>query len=91
MFFTKLLLKAKHKPYNFKYVIKKKLFSFLYPNEVRNALMLKKKKFVFYKLIHQKTKKLNSPSFYATTKLKKLFKHYHLMLTNFNQYDFLNK
>merc|ERR1712178_373858 len=50
-FFTKLLYKPKKQSYGFKYIFKKKLFSFLYPNEVRNALMIKKKQFVLYKLI----------------------------------------
>jgi hypothetical protein len=72
----------------FKYIFKKKLFSFLYPNEVRNALMLKKKQFVFYKLIYKKYKKLNSASFYSTSKLKKLFKYHQLKLSNNKQYNF---
>ena len=91
MFFTKLLFKTKQKPYNFKFIFKKKLFSFLYPNEVRNALLHKKKQFVFYKLIFNKNKKLNRSSFYSTNKLKKVFKYHNIKLSLNKQYDFFTK
>ena len=91
MFFTKLLFKTKQKPYNFKFIFKKKLFSFLYPNEVRNALLFKKKQFVFYKLIFNKSKKLNRSNFYSTNKLKKVFRYHQLKLSLNQQYDFFTK
>jgi hypothetical protein len=53
--------------------------------------MLKKKQFVFYKLIYKKNKKLNSPSFYSIGKLKKLFKHHQSKLISNKQYDFFTQ
>ena len=91
MFFTKLIYKPKRQPYGFKYIFKKKLFSFLYPNEVRNALMVKKKQFVFYKLIFSKKKKLNYSDFYSVDKLKKLFKYHQLKLVLNKQNDLFSK
>ena len=91
MFFTKLLLKTKQKPYTFKYIFKKKLFSFLYPNEVRNALLYKKKQFVFYKLIFNKSRKLNRSNFYSTSKMKKVFKYHQLKISLNSQYDFFTQ
>jgi hypothetical protein len=85
------MYKPKSQPHGFKYIFKKKLFSFLYPNEVRNALMLKKKQFVFYKLIFSKKKKLTQSNFYSINKLKKLFKYHQLKLTFNKQYDFSSK
>jgi hypothetical protein len=83
---------CKRQPYGFKYIFKKKLFSFLYPNEVRNALMVKKKKqFVFYKLIFSKKKKLNYSDFYSVDKLKKLFKYHQLKLVLNKQNDLFSK
>jgi hypothetical protein len=71
-------------------MFKKKLFSFLYPNEVRNALLYKKKQFVFYKLIFDKNKKLNNSDFYSTRKLKKLFNYNNFQTNLNNQYDFFS-
>ena len=90
MFFTKMIFKTKNKPFNYKYMFKKKLFSFLYPNEVRNALLYKKKQFVFYKLIFDKNKKLNNSDFYSTRKLKKLFNYNNFQTNLNNQYDFFS-
>jgi hypothetical protein len=80
IFFTKILYPTQKFPYSFKYIFKKKLFSFLYPNEVRNSLLFKKKQFIFYKLIFNK--KLNSPTngYYSTRKLKKVFNYHQLKL-----------
>ena len=90
MFFTKMIFKTKNKPFNYKYMFKKKLFSFLYPNEVRNALLYKKKQFVFYKLIFDKNKKLNNSDFYSTRKLKKLFNYHNFQNNISNQYNFFS-
>lgn len=51
IFFMKYLLVNNKSPYTYKFIFKKKLFSFLYPNQVRNTLLLKKKKFLFFKLM----------------------------------------
>lgn len=44
IFLTSQTLFNQSNPFTYKYLFKKKLFSFLYPNEVRNSLMNRKKK-----------------------------------------------
>jgi hypothetical protein len=85
MFFTKILYPKQRTPYTYKYTFKKKLFSFLYPNEVRNSLMAKKKQFIFYKLIFSKNLKHSPSSFYSTRKLKKIFNYHSSKITENQQ------
>jgi hypothetical protein len=85
MFFTKILYPIQRKPYTYKYIFKKKLFSFIFPNEVRNALLAKKKQFIFYKLIFNKSLTQTAAGFYSTRKLKKIFNYHSTKLMNNKQ------
>jgi len=73
MFFTKLLLHNNKNPYTYKYVFKKKLFSFLYPNQVRNALLVRKKKLMFYRLVYKTKQTYKTQAFYWPRNLRKHF------------------
>jgi len=90
MFFSKIIYPNRRQPFKHKYVFKKKLFSFLQPNEVRNELLKKKKQFIFYKLIFNKNKKKPNSNFYSARKLKKLFSNHNLKLLSNKQYDFFH-
>jgi hypothetical protein len=80
MFFAKILYPTQKNPFTVKYIFKKKLYSFLYPNEVRNSLLTKKKNFIFYKLIFNKKLTNTTDGYYSTRKLKKLFNYTSLKL-----------
>lgn len=70
-FFNRLLLRNPGQPYAYKYMFKKKLYSFLYPNQVRNALLSRKKKITFYKLVYKTKLITRSRPFYWPRNLKK--------------------
>jgi len=54
-------------------MFKKKLYSFLYPNQVRNTLLSRKKKITFYKLVYKTKLIARSRPFYRPRNLKKIF------------------
>lgn len=72
-FFNRLVLRNPIRPYTYKYMFKKKLYSFLYPNQVRNALLSRKKKITFYKLVYKTKLITRSRPFYWPRNLKKHF------------------
>ena len=72
-FFNRLVLRNSTKPYTYKFMFKKKLYSFLYPNQVRNALLSRKKKITFYKLVYKTKLIARSRPFYWPRNLKKHF------------------
>ena len=77
MFLNALTLRNQRNPFTYKYIFKKKIFSFLYPNEVRNALMNRKKKITTYKLVYNFKKKLKvNPRFDLSSFNKLLLQHY---------------
>jgi hypothetical protein len=81
MFLNSLSLRNQKNPFTYKYVLKKKIFSFLYPNEVRNALMNRKKKITSYKLLFNFKKKLKlRPRFNLASFNKLLLQHYKISL-----------
>jgi hypothetical protein len=55
LFLFTYIFNFKKNIYDLKFILKKKIFSFLYPNEVRNKILLQKKKIVFYRLIFKNT------------------------------------
>ena len=72
-FFNRLILRNPIKPYTYKFMFKKKLYSFLYPNQVRNTLLSRKKKITFYKLVYKTRIIARSRPFYRPRNLKKDF------------------
>lgn len=63
--FLHSLLCIKHKPVStFKYQLKKKMFSFIYPNAVRTAVMNRKKRITYYKLVFKTKQTLRKKKFY---------------------------
>lgn len=83
VFLTTLILFNQKKPFSYKYLFKKKIFSFLYPNEVRNTLMIKKKKIVFYKLVYKLKHRSKQKVHYSFASFNKTFiNHYKTSLQN---------
>lgn len=73
IFLTSFMFFNQSKPFTYKYLFKKKIFSFLYPNEVRNSLMARKKKIVFYQLIYKIKHKSKQKAHYSFTAFNKSF------------------
>lgn len=73
MFITALMFFNQRNPFGYKYLFKKKIFSFLYPNEVRNALMARKKKIVFYQLVYKLKHKSKQKAHHSFTSFNKFF------------------
>ena len=83
MFLTSFMLFNQKKPFTYKYLFKKKIFSFLYPNEVRNALMARKKRIVFYQLVYKIKHKSKQKLHYSFASFNKFFiNHYKTSLHN---------
>ena len=83
IFLTSFILFNQKKPFTYKYLFKKKIFSFLYPNEVRNALMARKKRIIFYQLIYKIKHKSKQKTHYSFTSFNKFFiNHYKTSLKN---------
>ena len=83
IFLTSFIFLNQKKPFTYKYLFKKKIFSFLYPNEVRNSLMARKKKIVFYQLIYKIKHKSKQKAYYSFNAFNKSFiNHYKTSLQN---------
>lgn len=83
LFLNSFVLFNQKKPFTYKYRFKKKMFTFLYPNEVRNKLMARKRRIVFYRLIYKRKHKSKHKPYHST----KLFNrasidHYKISLQN---------
>ena len=73
MFLNALTFFNQKNPFTYKFLFKKKIFSFLFPNEVRNSIMNRKKRITFYRLVYKfKTKMKNKPR-YAISSFNKFF------------------
>lgn len=82
-FLTSLTLFNQKKPFTYKYLFKKKIFSFLYPNEVRNALMARKKKIMFYQLVYKTKHRSKDKNYHSFASFNKFFiNHYKTSLKN---------
>ena len=82
MFLNALTFSNQKNPFTYKFIFKKKLFSFLYPNEVRNSLMNRKKRITFYKLIHKfKHRAKNKPRYSLASFNKFFLNHYKASLS----------
>lgn len=82
-FLTSLTLFNQKKPFTYKYLFKKKIFSFLYPNEVRNALMARKKKIMFYQLVYKTKHRAKDKNYHSFASFNKFFiNHYKTSLKN---------
>lgn len=73
MFLNTLTFFAQKNPFTYKFLFKKKIFSFLYPNEVRNALMNRKKRITFYKLVYKVKHKIKERPRYSLSSFNKFF------------------
>ena len=73
MFLNTLTFFAQKNPFTYKFLFKKKIFSFLYPNEVRNALMNRKKRITFYKLVYKVKHKVKERPRYSLSSFNKFF------------------
>lgn len=83
IFLTSFMLFNQKNPFTYKYLFKKKIFSFLYPNEVRNALMARKKRIVFYQLVYKVKHKSKQRSHYSFASFNKsLINQYRISLKN---------
>ena len=83
IFLTSFIFFNQKKPFTYKYLFKKKIFSFLYPNEVRNTLMARKKKIVFYQLVYKMKHKAKQKTYYSFSSFNKFFiNHYKTSLQN---------
>lgn len=81
MFLNSLMLRNQRNPFTYKFLFKKKLFSFLYPNEVRNSIMNRKKRITFYNLVY-KLKGKSKPRYIMSSFNKFFIKHYKYSLCN---------
>ena len=82
MFINALTYSNQKNPFTYKFLFKKKLFSFLYPNEVRNSLMNRKKRITFYKLVYKlKHRAKNKPRYSLASFNKLLLNQYKVSLT----------
>ena len=82
MFLNALTYSNQKNPFTYKFLFKKKLFSFLYPNEVRNSLMNRKKRITFYKLVYKlKHRAKNKPRYSLASFNKLLLNQYKASLT----------
>lgn len=84
--------KDQKNPNTFKYLFKKQLFSFLYPNQVRNNLMFRKKKLLYYSLVYKNLRKFKDRDYFSFTSFKKQFKLHYLTQVNLtnNVYNLSN-
>ena len=83
MFLNALTYSNQKNPFTYKFLFKKKLFSFLYPNEVRNSLMNRKKRITFYKLVYKYKHKVKNKPRYSIASFNKLLLHqYKASLSN---------
>lgn len=83
MFMNALTFFNQKNPFTFKFLFKKKIYSFLYPNEVRNALMNRKKRITFYKLVYKIKHKAKQRPRYTLSSFNKFFlNHYKSSLYN---------
>ena len=83
MFIHSFLLTNQKNPYTYKYKFKKRMYSFVFPNEIRGAIMLRKKRITLYKLVF-KTKRLpKTRKFFAFTSFNKnIISNYRMNLRN---------
>ena len=87
MFLNSFLFLNQRNPYTYKYHFKKKIFSFLYPNEVRNYLMNRKKRIIFYKLVYKlKHKSKKRPHYTFSNYNKSVIDQYRTDLANKSNY-----
>jgi len=83
MFLNALTFRNQRNPFTYKFLFKKKIFSFLYPNEVRNALMNRKKRITLYKLVFNFKKRLKmKPRFNMSSFNKLVLNQYKVSLQN---------
>lgn len=75
MFLNALTYTNQKNPFTYKFLFKKKLFSFLYPNEVRNSLMNRKKRITFYKLVYKLKHRTKNKPRYSIASFNKLLMH----------------
>jgi hypothetical protein len=83
IFLTSFIFLNQKKPFSYKYLFKKKIFSFLYPNEVRNSLMARKKRITFYQLVYKLKHRSKQKTHYSFASFNKFFiNHYKTSLQN---------
>ena len=83
MFMNPLTILNQRNPFTYKFLFKKKIFSFLYPNEVRNSLMNRKKRITFYKLVYKIKHRAKTKPRHALSSFNKFFlNHYKNSLAN---------
>lgn len=83
LFLNMITIRNQRNPLTYKFLFKKKIFSFLYPNEVRNALMNRKKRIVLYKLVFNTKNKIKQKPRFSLSSFNKLsIKQYKLSLQN---------
>ena len=70
--FTHLFLIQKE-PFTYKFLFKKKIFSFVFPNEIRSSIMNRKKRITFFKLVFKVKHKSKQKSYYSFSSFNKLF------------------
>jgi hypothetical protein len=73
IFLTQFLVKSYHRQSLPKYIFKKKIFSFLKPNEVKQALMERKRQIFSYKLVFNRKVLIQKSHYFSPTKLKQLY------------------
>jgi hypothetical protein len=73
IFLTQFLVKSYHHQSLPKYIFKKKIFSFLKPNEVKQALMERKRQIFSYKLVFNRKVLIQKSHYFSPTKLKQLY------------------
>ena len=74
MFFTQLFLKSNSQHNLTKFNFKKKIFSFLKPNEAKQALMDRKKYIFSYKLLFNQKITFQKNKIFSLSKLKQMYK-----------------
>jgi hypothetical protein len=73
IFLTQFIIKNYHHQLLPKYIFKKKIFSFLKPNEVKQALMERKRQIFSYKLVFNRKILIQKLNYFSPTKLKQLY------------------
>lgn len=91
MFLHSLLLHNQKNPYTYKYRFKKKLYSFVFPNEIRNAIMSRKKRIIYYRLVFKTKHFSKARKYFSTTAFnKELLSNYRSQIRNTANETFLS-
>jgi len=93
MFLASFNLSNQYNPFTYKFLFKKKIFSFVFPNEVRNSLMNRKKRITFYKLVYKLKHSPKTSYYHSLASFNKFVLHHYKnsLINKSNSYALTNK